>query len=124
MIDAALTRAELRPADITVVIDALRATSTATQALAAGYRRVLCADNVAHAATLRDPGRVLAGERHCAVPPGFDMGNSPIEAKHRSGDELVLATTNGAPTIVAASRRATTVRLACLLNLDAVLGAQ
>ena len=39
----------------------------------------------------------------------------------RPGDELVLATTNGAPTIVAAAACAPTVLLACLLNLDAVI---
>jgi len=120
VIDVALTRAELRPAGVAVVIDVLRATSTATTALAAGYRSVLCVDSVERAATFRAPGRVLAGERHCLVPPGFDMGNSPIEAARRCGDELILATTNGAPTIVAATRRADSVLLACLLNLESI----
>ncbi len=46
MIDVAFTRADLRPADVAVVIDVLRATSTATQALAAGYRSVLCVESV------------------------------------------------------------------------------
>jgi 2-phosphosulfolactate phosphatase len=123
MIDVAVTRAELRSADVAVVIDVLRATSTVTQALAAGYRNVLCADSIARAAGLRAPGRVLAGERQCLMPPGFDQGNSPGQASRRRGDELVLATTNGAPTIVAAALRAPTVLLACLLNLDAVIEA-
>ena len=74
------------------------------------------------AESLRAPGRVLAGERGCVMPPGFDMGNSPIEHRRRYGDELVLTTTNGTPTIVDASRRADSVVLASLLNLDAVLG--
>ena len=39
----------------------------------------------------------------------------------RRGEELVLATTNGAPAIVAAAACAPTVLLACLLNLDAVI---
>jgi phosphosulfolactate phosphohydrolase-like enzyme len=90
MIDVAGNRAELRSAGIAVVIDVLRATSTATQALAAGYRRVLCAESIARAAGLRAPGRVLAGERRCLRPPGFDQGNSPLEAATRRGDELVL----------------------------------
>jgi 2-phosphosulfolactate phosphatase len=123
VIDVAMTRAELRPAEFSVVIDVLRATSTATQALAAGYRRVLCAESLARASSLRAPGRVLAGERRCLRPAGFDHGNSPLEAAQRRGDELVLATTNGAPTIVAAARCAPTVLLACLLNLDAVIEA-
>ena len=103
MVDVALTRADLRAADIAVVVDVLRATTTATQALAAGYRSVLCAESVELATGLRAPGRVLAGERRCVAPPGFDQGNSPREAARRRGDELVLATTNGAPAIVAAT---------------------
>jgi 2-phosphosulfolactate phosphatase len=121
VIDVALTRADLRAASVAVVVDVLRATSTATQALAAGYRRVLCVETIERAIALRRPDRVLAGERHCMKPPGFDQGNSPIEARHRRGDELVLATTNGAPTIVAAASHAPHVLLACLLNLDAVI---
>jgi 2-phosphosulfolactate phosphatase len=121
VIDVAFTADGMRAADVAVVIDVLRATSTATQALAAGYRRVLCVGSVQAARELRSPGRVLAGERHCVKPPGFDQGNSPSEARERRGDEFVLATTNGAPTIVAAVAYAPTVLLACLLNLDAVV---
>lgn len=123
MIDVAMTPAELRSADVAVVIDVLRASSTVTQALAAGYERVLCADSIGRAAGLRAGGRVLAGERQCVTPPGFDQGNSPSEAAQRHGDELVLATTNGAPAIVAALALAPTVLLGCLLNLDALLEA-
>jgi 2-phosphosulfolactate phosphatase len=123
MIDVALTPAQARPADIAIVIDALRATSTATQALAAGYRRVLCSDSIERAVGLRGPGRVLAGERHTVMPSGFDQGNSPREAAVRRGGELVLATTNGAPAITSAARQARTALLACMLNLDAVIEA-
>ena len=121
MIDVALTPVELRPAAVAVVIDVLRATSTATQALAAGYKRVLCVESIERAQALRAPGRVLAGERDCVMPPGFDQGNSPQEAARPRGEELVLATTNGAPAIVAATDHAGAVLIACLLNLEAVL---
>jgi 2-phosphosulfolactate phosphatase len=121
MIDVAFTRAEIRRADVAVVLDVLRATSTATQALASGYRRVICADSIERAGELRGPGRMLAGERGCVRPAGFDQGNSPVEARSCHGDELVLATTNGAPTIVATAGAAEHVFLGCLLNLDAVL---
>ncbi|MGH2889739.1 MAG: 2-phosphosulfolactate phosphatase, partial [Solirubrobacteraceae bacterium] len=43
LVDVALTPAQAGPVDVAVVVDALRATSTVAQALAAGYRRVLCA---------------------------------------------------------------------------------
>jgi 2-phosphosulfolactate phosphatase len=121
VIDVAFTGDGVSAADVAVVIDVLRATSTATQALAAGYRRVLCVGSVEGASQLRSPGRVLAGERQCVKPPGFDQGNSPRETLDRRGEELVLATTNGAPAIVAAAASAPTVLLACLLNLDAVV---
>jgi 2-phosphosulfolactate phosphatase len=123
LIDVAFTRCDLRPADVAVVVDVLRATSTAVQALASGYRSVLCVAGVEHALTLREPGRVLAGERHCVMPAGFQMGNSPLEAMHVQGEQLVLATTNGAPTIVAAARQVDTALVGCLLNLDAVIAA-
>lgn len=116
-----MTPAGLRGADTVVVIDVLRASSTLTQALAAGYEQVLCVSSVERAAGLRERGRVIAGERHCVRPPGFDQGNSPREARQCRGTELVLATTNGAPAIVAAARLAPTVIVACLLNLGAVL---
>jgi len=121
VIDVALTPADLRPARLAVVIDVLRATSTATQALASGYRRVLVAETIERALELRTPGRVLAGERQGIKPPGFDQGNSPAEAGEPRGHELVLATTNGGPAVVAATRDAPQVMLACLLNLDAAI---
>ncbi len=121
VIDVAFTRAEIRRSDVAVVIDVLRATSVVTAALAAGYQGVLCAESIELAETLRGPGRVLAGERHCLKPAGFDQGNSPGEALRVRGEELVLATTNGAPAIVAATVLAPEVLLASLLNLDAVV---
>jgi 2-phosphosulfolactate phosphatase len=120
VIDVALYPDQVRDADVAVVIDQLRATTTATQALAAGYKAVLCAESIERALSLRGDGRVLAGERHCVMPPGFDQGNSPLEAAYLRGRGLVLATTNGAPAVIAAVRHAPRVLLGCLLNLDAL----
>ena len=120
MIDVAFTPAETRAAGVAVVVDVLRATTTATQALASGYRRVLCVDSLERALRMRADGRVLAGEQHGKRPLGFDLGNSPRDVVKDPAEELVLATTNGAPTIVEASRRSPVVLLACLLNLEAV----
>lgn len=123
MIDVAFTRAGARPAELAVVIDVLRATSTIVCALAGGYERVLVAGDIERARGLRAPGRVLAGEVDCVPPPDFDMGNSPADADPARGAELVLATTNGAPAIVAAADLADDVVLAALLNLEAVVAA-
>ena len=121
MIDVAFTGAQVRPADTAVVIDVLRATSTIGLALASGYERVLVAGSLEQAQALRAPGRVLAGERRCERPEGFDLGNSPEETLSPRGQELVLATTNGAPAILAAGEAATEVYAASLLNFDAMV---
>jgi 2-phosphosulfolactate phosphatase len=123
MVDVAFTGAEGRRAGITVVIDVLRATTTVVQALASGYRRVLCVDTLEQASALAAPGRVLAGERSCVRPAGFELGNSPAETTRPRGSELVLATTNGAPAIVRAAALSPVVLVACLLNFDAAVEA-
>jgi 2-phosphosulfolactate phosphatase len=124
-VDVCFTPREIRPADVAVVVDVLRATSTIVQAVAAGCPRVLCCRSVATARSLRAYGRVLAGERECVRVPDFELGNSPagVAATGRNGEELVLATTNGSPAIVAASSAARRVLIGCLLNLRAVLDA-
>lgn len=121
MIDVAFTRAEVRPAEVAVVVDVLRATSSIVQALASGYERVLCCDSIERAEGLRGPDRILAGERGCLPPPGFDLGNSPSNFAEPQGREVVLATTNGAPALVAAAAAAEQVVVAAMTNLDAVV---
>lgn len=121
MIDVTFLGTEVRPAQTAVVIDVLRATSTITLALASGYERVLVASSIEEAQTLRAEGRVLAGEVCCARAPGFDLGNSPEETLSPRGSELVLATTNGAPAVIAAAAVAGEVLVASMLNLAAVV---
>jgi len=123
MIDVAFLGAHVRPAATAVVIDVLRATSTITLALASGYERVLVAGGIEQALELGGEGRVLAGEVEARRPPGFDIGNSPEETREPRGAELVLATTNGAPAIVASAGVCDAVVIASLLNLDAVVAA-
>jgi 2-phosphosulfolactate phosphatase len=120
VIDVAFLGTAVRPAATAVVIDVLRATSTITLALASGYERVLVAGSIDEATSLRTPERTLAGEVGCARAPGFDLGNSPEETLDPRGAELVLATTNGAPAIVAAAKVAGEVLVASMLNLGAV----
>ena len=120
MIDVAFLGTDVRPAGTAVVIDVLRATSTITLALASGYERVLVAGSIDEATALRTDGRTLAGEVGCARAPGFDLGNSPEETLTPRTSDLVLATTNGAPAIVASSAVADDVLVASLLNLGAV----
>lgn len=121
LIDVAHTPGELRPTATAVVIDVLRATSTAVTALSRGYESVICCADLETARGLRRPGRDLAGERCCRPVPGFDYGNSPRELPDGAGRELVLCTTNGSGAIAAAALVADEVILAALLNLDAIV---
>ena len=79
-IDVAFTPAEAGPAHVAVVVDVMRATSTIAQALASGYRRVLCCREIADARALRrqlGDEAVVGGERDAVQIEGFDLGASP-----------------------------------------------
>jgi 2-phosphosulfolactate phosphatase len=109
-----------------IVVDVLRATSTITQALAAGYKRILCCAEIEEARLLAEtegPAR-LAGERRLESIPGFDFGNSPREvAEPPDVETLILSTTNGTRLLVSAAERFEHVYVGSLLNLDAVAAA-
>jgi 2-phosphosulfolactate phosphatase len=124
-VHVAFTPSEAAEAPTGIVVDVLRATSTIAQALASGYRRVLCCSEVEQAEALRAEvgGVVLAGERKCLRIPGFDLGNSPREFLEPVGDTVVLTTTNGTRALVTAHERCERVVAAGLLNLDAVVAA-
>src|SRR5258708_23182017 len=94
-----------------------------TQALAAGYRRVLCCAEIEEARALAEtegPAK-LAGERRLEHIEGFDFGNSPSEvAGQPAAETLILSTTNGTRLLVDAAARFERVYVGSLLNLDAV----
>jgi 2-phosphosulfolactate phosphatase len=119
-VDVAFTPAEAASAPTGIVVDVLRATSTIAQALDAGYERVVCCAEIEDARALRTTGALLAGERMCVRIPGFDLGNSPREFTERRGETVILTTTNGTRTILAAAERCERVVAASLLNLAAV----
>jgi 2-phosphosulfolactate phosphatase len=122
----AFTPGEETPAPIGIVVDVLRATSTATQALAAGYERVLCCaeiDEARELAKTEGPAK-LAGERRLEHIEGFDFGNSPSDvASAPPVRTLILSTTNGTRLLVDAAARFERVYVGSLLNLEAVVAA-
>jgi 2-phosphosulfolactate phosphatase len=124
-VHVAFTPAEAEHAPTAIVVDVLRATSTIAQALASGYRRVLCCAEVDEALELRARlgDGVLAGERDAVEIPGFDLGNSPQEFVEPLGETMILTTTNGTRAIITAAERAETVLVGSLLNLAAVADA-
>ncbi len=124
-VHVAFTPAEAAAAPTGIVVDVLRASSTIAQALAGGYRRVLCCGEVEQARALRAElgDGLLAGERACVRIPGFDLGNSPGEFAEAAGEAVILTTTNGTRAIVAAASRCERVLVASLLNVDAIVAA-
>ena len=124
-VHVAFTPAENAAAPTGIVVDVLRATSTIAQALAGGYRRVLCCGEIEEARALREElgEGLLAGERKCVRIPGFDLGNSPSEFVDAAGDTVILSTTNGTRALVTAASRCERVFGGSLLNLNAVVAA-
>jgi 2-phosphosulfolactate phosphatase len=124
-VHVAFTPEEGAAATVGIVVDVLRATSTIAQALASGYRRVLCCAEIEQARKLRAeiPNSLVGGERNAVRIEGFDVGASPREFLEPRAETLILSTTNGTRAILAATAHAEEVRLASLLNLGAAAAA-
>lgn len=110
--------------DVALVIDVLRATTTAVTLLEQGAAELLLTRTTEAALAVREtvPDVLLAGERGGLTIPGFDLGNSPVEVSGAAvaGRRVVMTTTNGT---IAAHRAAQTARhvvLAALVNAHAV----
>lgn len=122
----AFTPGEAAESPVAVVVDVMRATSVIAQALASGYRRVLCCAEIEDAVALRDSldeSTILGGERQAARIEGFDAGASPREFLEPRAESLILSTTNGTRAILTAAARSGEVLIGSLLNLEAVASA-
>ncbi|HEX6664429.1 MAG TPA: 2-phosphosulfolactate phosphatase [Gaiellaceae bacterium] len=124
-VDVAFTSDTAGPAGVGIVVDVLRATSTIAQALASGYRRVLCCAEIEEARALREeiPDSLVGGERKAVRIEGFDVGASPREFLQPRAETLILSTTNGTRAILETAKQCENVLLGSLLNLAAVAGA-
>lgn len=116
-------REAARRGTVTVVIDALRASATATTALALGASRVVPAGTVEEARSYRGrTAHLVAGERNGVKIPDFDFGNSPTELRHHRsrilGCTLVLTTSNGTR-VVRAAAGAKVVLMGTTINAEA-----
>jgi 2-phosphosulfolactate phosphatase len=91
-----------------VVIDVLRAFSTAAYAFAAGAEQITLVGTVEEAFALRAsaPSSLLIGEVEGLPIPGFDFGNSPsaLAGLDLTGREMVQRTSAGTQGIVRSSR--------------------
>jgi 2-phosphosulfolactate phosphatase len=119
----AFTPAEAAPAPLGIVVDVMRATSTIAQALASGYKRVLCCADIDEALALKaelGDEAITGGEREAKRIAAFDAGASPREFLEPRAETLILSTTNGTRSVVTAATACDEVVLGALLNLDAV----
>jgi 2-phosphosulfolactate phosphatase len=108
-------------ADTVLVVDTLRATTTAITYLEQGATHLyLCAD-LESALAFKGEGVVLAGERNCLPPDGFDLGNSPVQALEMrfDGQTMVMSTSNGTQAAAAACETGKNIILASLRNAHA-----
>ncbi|MCU1688683.1 MAG: 2-phosphosulfolactate phosphatase [Jatrophihabitantaceae bacterium] len=91
-----------------VVIDVLRAFTTAAYAFAAGAARIYLVSGVGEALALKAaiPGALAMGEDGGLTPEGFDLPNSPVRAAAAdlSGRTIVQRTSAGTQGVVAARR--------------------
>ena len=125
---AFLPRLLRRPgANVCLLIDALRASSSIVAMFAQGAEEVVVAGSTAavRAIATSHPGRyLLCGEVFGLTPRGFDHGNSPAEfaALDMRRRRIVLSTTNGTKALrrLAASPA---VLVGTLLNASAALAA-
>lgn len=111
-VDVLLGEAPVAPADVAdrvvVVIDVLRAATTAAWALANGARMLIPFESVEEAAqrakTMDQESVRLGGERRMVRVDGFDFGNSPAEYTPAmvSGRTIVFTTSNGTTALTAA----------------------
>ena len=119
-----------------VVIDVLRAFTTAACAFARGAREIELVSTLEQAFERKraDPTLVLVGEEEGRPVPGFDFGNSPptLLAAELAGRRLVLRSTAGTQGVVAGVNARTivlgslvvaraTARLVRALDADATL---
>ena len=91
-VHVAFSPVEEAGAPVGIVVDVLRATSTIAQALASGFRRVLCCAEIEEARALRESidGALVGGEREAVRIPGFDVGASPREFLEPRAETLIL----------------------------------
>lgn len=92
---------------LAVVVDVLRAFTTAAYAFAGGAREILLVSTVEEALALRAryPDALLMGEVGGRTIPGFDLNNSPtlMRAADVAGRRIIQRTGAGTPSVCAAT---------------------
>lgn len=91
---------------VAVVVDVIRAFTTAAYAFDGGATRIYLADTVGHAIEMgrAHVGALIMGEEHGRIPPGFHLPNSPVAVSQAdvAGRVLVQRTSAGTRGVLAA----------------------
>ena len=110
---------ESSSSDVSIMVDALRASTTITLALN-NFKRIIPCFTPEEALDLKEKiGGTLAGERNGKQIEGFDIGNSPCALKDlkNSEDTLILTTSNGTRIL---ENMASKVLVGSMVNAEAV----
>jgi 2-phosphosulfolactate phosphatase len=110
-----------------VVLDVLRATTTMSNAIANGAAAIRVFAELEDAVSAHSAfphAKLLAGERGCLPPAGFDLGNSPgaFTREVVEGRTIFMSTTNGTRAIHAC-RSARRTLVGALINASATAAA-
>lgn len=111
--------------ELVVVIDVLRAFTTACFAMNNNPRDYIIVSDIDSAHKLRkeNPNYILMGERHGFKIPGFDYGNSPEEIKNVdfSNKTIVHTTTLGTKGIISALKHTKEIITGSFVNAKAII---
>lgn len=110
---------ESESSDVSIMVDALRASTTMILALN-NFNRIIPCFTPEEALKLKSEiGGVLAGERNGKKLDGFEIGNSPSLLKEFESEEdtLILTTTNGTRIL---EKMTSTVLVGSLINAKAI----
>ena len=108
--------------DVSIMVDALRASTTITLALN-NFNTIIPCFSLDEAVRLSDKyNSIIAGERKGVKIERFDIGNSPVEVEnfqipYNKSKTLILTTTNGTRILKDMN---STVLIGCLLNAKSV----
>ncbi|APT71976.1 2-phosphosulfolactate phosphatase [Thermosipho sp. 1063] len=120
MIDVKFLPEKLRKAQVIVVIDVLRATTTMVTAIANGCKYIKPVETLEKARKFKGEF-LICGERDGIKPRDFDCGNSPLEYTNVKGGKLILTTTNGTKTLKKVEKLSNNIILGAFVNFTATL---
>lgn len=108
--------------DVSIMVDALRASTTMTMALNKFEKVIPCSGPQEAFDLKKEVGGILAGEKNGEKVEGFDIGNSPtaIDEYETCEKTLILTTSNGTRILENMNSK---VLIGCLINAKAVANA-